>query len=139
VTVHGDGSAARDWMFVEDHCEALDRILHAPRASVMGQVINIGTGEHRSVHEVARAIHEAMGEPPKSPVQFIGDRPGQVFRHTCDRAKAEKLVGWQPRTAFEHGLERTIRWYRDNEAWWRSQIWMRHVPIVTPAGKKELH
>jgi dTDP-glucose 4,6-dehydratase len=138
LTVHGDGAAARDWLFVEDHCEALDRLLHIDIENIKGQVINIGTERHRSVLEVAEAVLQAMG-PTDSQVQFIGDRPGQVFRHTADASKLKRLIAWEPKLEFEQGLERTIRWYRDNEAWWRPQMWMRHIPIITAAGKKEMH
>lgn len=138
LTVHGDGAAARDWLFVEDHCEALDRLLHIDIGKIRGQVINIGTERHRSVLEVAEAVLQAMG-PTDSQIQFIGERPGQVFRHTADTSKLKRLIGWEPKLSFEDGLERTIRWYRDNEAWWRPQMWMRHIPIITAAGKKEMH
>lgn len=138
LTVHGDGEAARDWLFVEDHCEALDALLHTDIAAIRGQVINIGTERHRSVLEVAEAVLEAMG-PNDSQVQFIGARPGQVFRHTADTTKLKRLIGWEPKLKFEEGIERTIRWYRDNEAWWRPQMWMRHIPIITAAGKREMH
>src|SRR6266851_903829 len=113
ITVHGDGSAARDWLFVTDHCEALDRVLHADREDVVGEVINVGTERHISVLEVARAVREAMN-PTNGRIEFVDDRPGQVFRHTCDASKAKRLLGWQPCTTFEQGLERTIQWYRDN-------------------------
>jgi dTDP-glucose 4,6-dehydratase len=138
VTVHGDGSAARDWIFVEEHCEALDQLLHADIDKIRGQVINIGTQQHRSVLEVAQAVLEAMN-PTGSEIKFIGDRPGQVFRHTADTSKLRRLIGWEPKLRFEDGLDRTIRWYRDNEAWWRPQMWMRHIPIVTAAGNREMH
>jgi len=138
LTVHGDGSAKRDWIFVEEHCEALDLLLHKDIDEIRGQVINIGTGYDKSVLEVAESVLNAM-KPTDSQIQFIGDRPGQVFRHTCDASKLTSLVGWKPRLSFEEGLERTIRWYRDNEAWWRPQMWMRHIPIFTAAGKKEMH
>jgi dTDP-glucose 4,6-dehydratase len=138
LTVHGDGSAARDWLFVEDHCRALDALLHTDIAAIRGQVINIGTEQHRSVLEIAEAVLKAMG-PCDSQIEFIGGRPGQVFRHTSDATKLKRLIGWEPKVSFEEGLERTIRWYRDNEAWWRPQIWMRHIPIVTAAGKREMH
>jgi dTDP-glucose 4,6-dehydratase len=138
VTVHGDGSAARDWIFVDEHCEALDRVLHTDLDQIKGQAINIGTGRHRTVLEVAKAVIEAMN-PSNSQIQFIGDRPGQVFRHTCDASKIKRLLGWEPCLLLEEGLDRTIRWYRDNESWWRPQMWMRHIPIVTAAGKKEMH
>lgn len=138
ITVHGDGSAARDFIYVQDHCEALDLILHAEPKRVFGEVLNLGTGRHISLMEIADTVRALM-KPKKSPIQFIGDRPGQVFRHTCDHSKAARILGWQPRTSFEQGLERTIQWYRDNEAWWRPQMWMRRIPIVTAAGKRELH
>jgi dTDP-glucose 4,6-dehydratase len=138
VTVHGDGAAARDWIFVEEHCDALDQLLHADVEKIRGEVINIGSEEHRSVLQVAEAVVEAMN-PAESRIKFIGDRPGQVFRHTADASKMKRLIGWQPRLSFAEGLERTIRWYRDNEAWWRPQMWMRHIPIITAAGKKEMH
>jgi dTDP-glucose 4,6-dehydratase len=138
LTVHGDGAAARDWIFVEEHCEALDQLLHTDLEKIKGEVINIGTGHHRSVLEVAEAVLQAMS-PTDSQIQFIGDRPGQVFRHTCDASKIERLLGWQSRLSFEEGLSRTIRWYKDNEEWWRPQMWMRHISIVTATGKREMH
>jgi dTDP-glucose 4,6-dehydratase len=138
ITVHGDGSAARDWLFVEDFCEALDRVLHAERTTVVGEVINIGTGRHRTVLEVAEAVRAVMGAETL-PIQFVGDRPGQVFRHTCEAGKAEQLLGWTPSVRFDEGLARTASWYRANEAWWRPQMWMRHIPIITAAGKREMH
>lgn len=138
LTVHGDGSAARDWIFVEEHCEALDLLLHTDIDNIRGQVINIGTERHRSVLEVAKAVLQAMGQT-ESEITFIGDRPGQVFRHTADTSKLKRLVGWEPQLSFDEGLERTIRWYRDNEAWWRPQMWMRHIPIINAAGKREMH
>ncbi|BCA54219.1 dTDP-glucose 4,6-dehydratase [Nitrospira sp. KM1] len=138
LTVHGDGTAARDFLHVQDHCEALDLILHASREKVVGEVINIGTGCHTDLITIANTVRRLM-RPDKSPVQYIGDRPGQVFRHTCDNTRASKLLGWAPKISFEEGLDRTVRWYRDNETWWRPQMWMRHIPIVTAAGKRELH
>jgi dTDP-glucose 4,6-dehydratase len=139
LTIHGDGSAARDWLFVKNHCEALDRLLHVEPAKVVGKTINLGSGLHKSVREVAEAVRDAMGNPPNSPLRFIGDRPGQVYRHTCDATRARDLLGWEPKISFEAGLERTIRWYRDNESWWQPQIWMRRIPIITADGKREMH
>lgn len=138
LTIHGDGSAARDWLFVEDHCEALDRIIHAPAASVIGEVINLGTETHTSVLDVANTVRAIAGADA-IPLQFVGDRPGQVFRHTCDASKAHRILDWAPQTSFEEGIARTIAWYRDNEPWWRSQMWMRQIPILTASGKRELH
>jgi dTDP-glucose 4,6-dehydratase len=137
LRVHGDGSAARDFLYVRDHCEALDMLMHAPRETVVGQTFNLGSGVHRSILEIAHAVRDLMD--CQVPIEFIGDRPGQVFRHTCDRTKFERIVGWSPRTSFEAGLAETVRWYRENESWWRPQMWMRHIPITSAAGKRELH
>lgn len=138
MTVHGDGSARRDFLYVDDHCEALDAIIHCDSSKVVGQVINLGTGRDISVLEIAQAVEEIM-KPSKGGIEFIGDRPGQVFRHTCDSTKMKNLLGWEPRTSFEEGLEKTIKWYLANQAWWEPQKWMRHIPIITAEGKRELH
>ena len=82
-------------------------------------------------------VKELMGA--KSSIEFIGDRPGQVFRHTADTSKALDLLHWKPKRAFDEGLRTTIDWYRQNEAWWRQQIWMRKIQIVTASGNSELH
>jgi dTDP-glucose 4,6-dehydratase len=139
VTVHGDGSAARDFIYVTDHCEALDVLIHADRDKVVGQVINLGSGVHRSILEIAEAVCGIMKVGDRSPIQFIGDRPGQVFRHTAEISKAEKLLGWKPKTDFAEGLKRTVDWYTTNKQWWQPQMWMRHIPIVTASGKREMH
>lgn len=138
LTVHGDGSARRDFLFVDDHCEALDLLLHAQRDKVIGQVINLGTTSDISVLEIAQAVKKLMSDSA-SEIRLIGDRPGQVFRHTCDSSRARSLLGWEPRTSFVEGLRRTIAWYRDHHAWWESQKWMRNIVIVTADGKKEMH
>jgi dTDP-glucose 4,6-dehydratase len=138
LTVHGDGSAARDFLFVEDHCEALDLLVHADASKVVGKVINLGTGRHLSVRDIACMVVRAMGVSDDC-IQMIGDRPGQVFRHTCDHARASELLGWQPKTNFEEGLERTIHWYCEHRGWWQPQMWMRQIPIITASGKRELH
>jgi dTDP-glucose 4,6-dehydratase len=138
LTVHGDGSAARDWLFVEDHCAALDAIVHAPLDRVAGQTLNVGSGRDISVLDVARKVVAAMGVSDDC-IELIGDRPGQVFRHTCDAGRIRDLVGWTATTPFEDGLARTVAWYADHEDWWRPQMWMRHIPIVTATGKREMH
>jgi len=139
ITVHGDGSAARDFIFVTDHCEALDQLIHVDRNKIVGQVINLGSGVHRSILEIAEAVRDIMKPGDRSKIEFIGDRPGQVFRHTADVTKVEKLLGWHPRTEFIDGLKRTADWYRANPQWWQPQMWMRHIPIVTASGKREMH
>jgi len=138
LRVHGDGSAARDFLFVTDHCEALERLLTVPCQRVAGQVINLGTGRHLSIMEIAHQVRRLM-QAEHVPITCIGDRPGQVFRHTCDWSRAQHLLDWRPRTSFEEGLARTIDWYRNNEDWWRPQVWTRETPIVSASGAREMH
>lgn len=138
MTIHGDGSARRDFLFVDDHCEALDRVLHAERTRVIGQVINLGTKRDISVLEIAEAVRSIMPDT-KCDIDFIGNRPGQVFRHTCDASKAEDLLFWEPTTSFEDGMKKTVNWYVTHRPWWEPQRWMRHIPIVTADGKREFH
>jgi dTDP-glucose 4,6-dehydratase len=138
LTVHGDGSAARDWLFVEDHCDALDKLLHVDLDKVRGQVLNLGTDVDRSVLEVAKAVLAASGDT-KSEIQLISNRPGQVDRHTADSTRARKLLGWEPKTDFETGIARTVEWYRNNRQWWEHQVWMRHIPITLADGTKLMH
>jgi dTDP-glucose 4,6-dehydratase len=137
LTVHGDGSAARDFIFVLDHAQALDLLIHAPREQVRGEVFNLGTGRHVTILELATLVRERM--KAEVPIEFVGDRPGQVFRHTCNADKIERALGWRPRVGLEEGLDMTIRWYREHEAWWRPQMWMRHIPIVLASGRRERH
>jgi dTDP-glucose 4,6-dehydratase len=138
ITVHGDGSARRDFLFVDDHCEALDRIMNADRSAVIGQTLNLGTARDVSVLGIAEAV-KAISDNPASDIQFIGDRPGQVFRHTCNADKAARLLNWRPTTGFEDGLRKTFEWYAVNRDWWEPQRWMRHIPIFTADGRKEMH
>jgi len=123
---------------VEDHCEALDRLLHAPIEQVRGEVINIGTGVDIPVEHVARAILEVMGKPI-SLIQHIGDRPGQVQRHIASTDKAYKLLGWRASTSFAEGIEKTVAWDRDNVQWWEKLSYMKSVPIKTKSGAVEYH
>lgn len=138
LTVHGDGRCSRDWLYVEDHCEALDKLLHVPIEQVRGEVINIGTGTDIPVEHVARTILEVM-EKPLSLIQHIGDRPGQVQRHIASTDKALKLLGWRAGTSFAEGIQRTVEWYRCNPQWWEKLSYMRSVPIKTKSGTVEYH
>jgi dTDP-glucose 4,6-dehydratase len=139
VTIHGDGSAARDWLYVEDHCEAIDRALHVEDFSrIKNQVINIGTGQATTVVDVAKSVVRLL-DKPESLFKSISDRPGQVQRHCSSTQKAKDLLGWEAKTSLDEGLVKTIEWYRDNAAWWRDLEWMKHVPIRTASGEIEMH
>lgn len=138
LRVHGDGSAMRDWTYVEDTCEAIARLARCDISNVAGQVFNVGQGESLSIDQIARLVVRKMGKP-ESLITYVGNRPGQVFRHTCDARRAFDVIGWKPSVTTEKGLDRTIDWYRDNRAAWQKQLWMREIPIVTAGGDKELH
>ncbi len=138
LRIHGDGSAARDFTYVEDTCRAIDALAHSGREHVVGEVINLGTGVSLSLSELASKIVKRMNKP-ETLINSVGDRPGQVFRHTADAAKAERLLGWKPEVSFDEGLDRTVEWYMANRPWWEKQLWMREIPIITKAGKRELH
>ena len=138
LRLHGQGVAQRDWVYVLDTCDAIDRIVHAPREGVVGEVINVGSDVSLSVDEVAHHVVRLMGKP-ESLITYVGDRPGQVFRHTADAAKARRLLGWAPTMNFTEGLAKTIEWYQTHRQVWEKQLWMREIPIVTGSGKAELH
>ncbi len=118
LTVHGDGHASRDWLYVTDDAEAIVAAIEADLDAVAGEVINIATGVDVSVSDIADLVLDMLGKP-RSLRSYVEERPGQVDRHIGSTDKASALLGWQARTSFEEGLERTVAWYRDNEAWWR--------------------
>jgi dTDP-glucose 4,6-dehydratase len=134
LVIHGDGSHSRDWVYVHDLCQAVDRVLHVDAAAFTGDAINIGTGTETSVLAVAGRVLEKLGKP-SSLIRFSEDRPGQVKRHFASVDKALNQLGWKAQTDFDTGIERTIRWYVDNREWWSKRLWMRSVTITDPAGK----
>lgn len=138
LIIHGTGEAARDFIYIDDCCRAIDQVLHAPLADVGGETFNVATNRHRSIIEIAQDIVDAM-DYERERITFIGDRPGQVFRHTGDHSKLTKAVGWKPGVSWQDGIRATIDWFRDNRSWWEKQIWMRHIPIRTRSGKIEMH
>ncbi|HZR91557.1 MAG TPA: GDP-mannose 4,6-dehydratase [Gaiellaceae bacterium] len=118
LTVHGDGHASRDWLYVDDDAEAIEAAIAADLDAVAGEVINVATGVDVSVSEIADLVLDMLGKPASLKVS-VEERPGQVDRHIGSTEKARRLLGWEARTSFAEGLERTVAWYRDNEAWWR--------------------
>jgi dTDP-glucose 4,6-dehydratase len=126
LTIHGDGSAVRDWTHVADVCRALDLLLTAE--GVEGEVFNIGSGMQRSVLQVAEDVYAAAGRS-EGGVRFVSrDRPGQVARHACDAAKVGKL-GWRPEVGWHDGVRETVQWYLRSREWWEVQLAERHVEI----------
>jgi dTDP-glucose 4,6-dehydratase len=119
LSVHGDGSASRDWLYVEDDADAIEALIEADLDRVAGEVINLATGIDVSVSRIADLVLELLGKPA-SLKDFVAERPGQVRRLVGSTEKAERLLGWRAQTSLEDGLGRTIQWYRENEAWWRA-------------------
>ncbi len=123
LPVYGDGSNTRDWLYVEDHAEAL--LLAVERGRV-GESYNIGGINERKNIDVVHAICDLMDEmapdarigPRRNLITFVSDRPGHDLRYAIDCAKIGSELGWRPRETFETGLRKTVRWYLDNRAWW---------------------
>lgn len=134
LTIHGDGSAARDWLFVEDTAEAIDRIVHAPLGDVKGEVLNLGTGISISVLDIARKIIEIFGLD-RGHLTYTEERFGQVQNHISSTEKAERLLGFRAQTMFDEGLLKTVEWYKNNKAFWEKQMAMRKVPVKNKAGE----
>ncbi len=118
LTIHGDGHASRDWLYVDDDAEAIEAIIAADIDAIAGEVINVATGVDLSVSQIADAVLEAL-DKPESLKSYVDERLGQVDRHIGSTEKAERLVGWHARVSFEEGLARTVEWYRENDGWWR--------------------
>jgi len=114
LPLYNDGSAVRDYIYVEDHCRAIDTVLHeAP----IGSVHNVGTGVETSGLQVAEAVLEIMGKP-KSLIEFVADRPAHDYRYAVDITRVTEL-GWEPKVNLAEGLERTVVWYQEHPEWWR--------------------
>lgn len=113
LPVYGKGENVRDWLYVEDHCTAIDLIIHKGRP---GEVYNIGGNNERTNLEVVRTIVRILGRS-ENLITFVKDRPGHDLRYAIDASKIRKEMGWEPRTGFEEGLKRTIEWYISNQQW----------------------
>ncbi|MBC7236106.1 MAG: dTDP-glucose 4,6-dehydratase [Chloroflexi bacterium] len=114
LPIYGDGLQMRDYQYVRDHCEGIDVVLHKGR---VGEIYNLGTGVETRNIDMARLILELLGKP-ESLIQYITDRPGHDRRYSLDVSKIQAL-GWRSQHTFAQALEATVRWYVDNEWWWR--------------------
>ncbi|MBC7932704.1 MAG: GDP-mannose 4,6-dehydratase, partial [Rubrivivax sp.] len=113
IPLYGDGQYVRDWIHVEDHCRAILAVMERGRA---GEVYNVGARNERRNIEVAESVLGALGKS-RSLIKFVKDRPGHDRRYAIDPMKIETELGWRPRETWESGLEKTIRWYKENPDW----------------------
>lgn len=118
LPVYGDGQNVRDWLYVEDHCRAIDLILQKGRA---GEVYNVGGHNEMKNLDIVKLICKELGKP-ESLIHFVRDRKGHDRRYAIDPAKIHRELGWLPETKFADGLKKTIHWYLNNRQWWEQII-----------------
>lgn len=113
IPVYGKGENVRDWLYVEDHCIAIDKIIHDERA---GEIYNIGGHNEIKNIDVVKIILKQLGKS-ESLITYVSDRPGHDLRYAINPTKMENQLGWEPKTFFDEGISSTIQWYLDNSAW----------------------
>ena len=118
LPVYGTGENVRDWLYVTDHCAAIDLIVRKGR---VGEVYNIGGHNERTNLQVVKTILKAF-DKPESLIRFVTDRPGHDMRYAIDPTKIHEELGWLPETPFDEGIQKTIRWYLNNKPWWEHII-----------------
>ncbi len=118
LPVYGKGENIRDWLYVEDHCSAIDLIIHKGR---VGEVYNIGGHNEKTNLEVVKIILKELGKS-EDLIKYVTDRPGHDMRYAIDPAKIHSELGWLPAVKFEDGIKKTIKWYLDNKEWWQHII-----------------
>ncbi len=118
IPVYGEGANVRDWLYVEDHCSAIDLIIHN---GANGEIYNIGGNNEKTNLEVVKTILKTLGKDEKL-ITYVKDRPGHDLRYAIDAAKISSQLNWRPQTDFSNGIKKTIDWFLENENWWRRII-----------------
>lgn len=118
LPVYGTGENVRDWLYVEDHCKAIDLIIHKGRE---GEVYNVGGHNERKNIDIVRLICKALGKS-ESLITYVADRKGHDMRYAIDPTKIHTELGWLPETKFEDGIQKTIQWYLNNKSWWQEIV-----------------
>ena len=118
LPVYGEGLNVRDWLYVEDHCKAIDLIIHNGR---VGEVYNVGGHNEKQNIEIVKIICKELGKP-ESLITHVGDRKGHDMRYAIDPTKIHSELGWLPEKKFEDGIKKTIKWYLENREWWETII-----------------
>lgn len=116
LPVYGEGKNVRDWLYVEDHCRAIDMIIHNGK---VGEVYNIGGHNEKTNLDVVKTILKELGKS-ENLIRFVKDRKGHDMRYAIDPSKIHKNLGWLPSTSFDEGIRKTIKWYLDNKSWWEN-------------------
>ena len=116
LPVYGKGENVRDWLYVKDHCSAIDLVMRKGR---VGEVYNVGGHNERTNLEVVKTILAQLGKP-ESLITYVTDRPGHDMRYAIDPTKIHTELGWLPETKFDDGIKATIEWYLENESWWKN-------------------
>ena len=118
LPVYGEGLNVRDWLYVEDHCKAIDLIIHNGR---VGEVYNVGGHNEKRNIDIVKIICKELNKP-ESLITYVTDRKGHDMRYAIDPTKIHNELGWLPETKFEDGIKKTIQWYLDNREWWKTII-----------------
>ena len=118
LPVYGDGKNVRDWLYVEDHCKAIDLIIHK---GTVGETYNIGGHNEMANIDIVKLILKELGKP-ESLITYVQDRKGHDRRYAIDPAKIHRELGWLPETKFADGIKKTIRWYLNNKSWWQNIV-----------------
>ena len=116
LPVYGKGENVRDWLYVKDHCSAIDLVM---RKGQVGEVYNVGGHNEKTNLEVVETILQQLGKP-ESLITYVTDRPGHDMRYAIDPTEIHRELGWLPETKFEDGIKMTIQWYLDNKEWWQN-------------------
>lgn len=118
LPVYGEGLNVRDWLYVKDHCKAIDMIVEKGR---IGEVYNIGGHNERTNIDVVKTVIKILGKD-EGLIKYVKDRPGHDLRYAIDPTKIKDELGWEPDTAFEEGIQLTVKWYLENREWWENII-----------------
>jgi dTDP-glucose 4,6-dehydratase len=117
IPLYGDGLNVRDWLYVEDHCEAIWTVLNK---GTFGEVYNIGGNNEMTNRKIVETILREMGRTWDDGVQFVKDRPGHDRRYAIDASKIKRELGWEPRYRFDSAIKNTVAWYKENQHWWQA-------------------
>ena len=116
IPIYGTGKNIRDWIHVEDHCRAVQKVM---KSSQPGEIYNVSSGAERNNLEITRTILKSLGKDDSS-LEFVEDRPGHDMRYSLDSTRLRRELGWKPLHSFEDGIKDTIRWYAKNTGWWKA-------------------